>query len=78
MNDLQKSRITAFLNDELTAKAVYEVLLQSFLKTRTGVSVHELAAAKLAIDYLREGWKELERNVLEEQKEEKDINNIGL
>ena len=42
------------------SKAVYDVLLKSFLNGKTSGGVHELAAKSLAVDYLREGFKSLD------------------
>lgn len=56
-----KARIVRFLNDEQTSSTIRAVLEESFLKPR-GHDVHILAASKLAIDYLREGWKEMDKS----------------
>lgn len=60
MNPEEKARIARFLNDEPTVQSVRSILEETFLKPR-GNDVHYLAAAKLAFDYLREGFKEMEK-----------------
>lgn len=60
MNDTQKAKISRFLADKVMSEAVYDVLRESFLKDKTR-DIHVLAASRLALDLLRDGWKELER-----------------
>lgn len=78
LDDTQQSKVKVFLKDRVMAEAVRKVLLASFLKPRGDKDVHTLAAAKIAIDLLDEGFKELDR--LKDPKEEPGTNpmNIGL
>lgn len=78
MNDVQKAKITKFVSDTVMSDAVYDVLLKGFLKERPNQDVHSLAASRLAIDFLNQSWKELERYSTEQQKEEKEVGNVGL
>lgn len=76
MNLETKARIARFLNDEATAKAVYSVLLDTFLRDKN-TDVHMLAAGRLAVDYLQRGWKELEKCQVE-RKESREQFNPGV
>ena len=79
MNEKEKQgRIARFLEDKNTANLVKEVLLSVFLKPREKSDVQTLAAERLSINLLHEGWKELERykSSLEEKPEE--LKQIGM
>jgi len=60
---------------------VREVLVSSFLRKR-GISVetdvHVLAAARLAIDFLEDGWRELEKHRISDGADASPTSNIGL
>ena len=68
LDETQKSKIARFINDRLMADAVYQVILDTFLKEKS-TDVHALAAERLAINLLRKSWKELE--VMKSSQEEK-------
>lgn len=61
MNETGKDKLKRFTNDIIMSEAVYEVLLQSFLKPKKSADVHEKAASFIAIEMLQSAWKELER-----------------
>ena len=61
MDAAKKERVARFLNDVMLSETIYNVLLQSFLKPRARQDVQLFAAARLAIDLLEEGWKDLNR-----------------
>lgn len=48
------------MNDKVMSTAVYNALLDSFLKEKPAQDVQVLAASRLAIDYLKQGFKDLE------------------
>lgn len=78
MNDFEKNKIIKFANDTQMLDVVYKVLLDSFLKDRPQQDVYVLAASRLAIDFLKQGWKEIEKYKEENQEESKTVGNIGL
>ncbi len=78
MNDFQKGKIIAFANDKLLLDTVYSVLLDSFLKERPNQDIHILAASRLAVDYLKQGWKELEGYATKSKDIVDKSGNVGL
>lgn len=66
------------MNDEVMSDAVYMVVLDAFLKTRSNQDVYTLAAARLSVDYLRDGWKELKKYQDEKEVEERNTTNRAL
>ena len=73
----KKAKIARFINDRLMAETIYDIFLQSFLKTKDR-DVHNLAASMIAIEHLNEAWKELEKLKNEQDSEEKGRKQIGL
>ena len=59
-DELKTAKIQQFLNNEAMAEAVREVLIDSFL-SGTSKDVNYLAASRIAIDLLRDAWKDLGR-----------------
>ncbi len=78
MNPTQKEKINRFLMDKTMAVSVYEVLLQSFLKPKPHGDVHILAASRVAIDLLQEGWRELEKYREKTDGVVESVGNVGL
>ena len=78
MDDVKNNKIQKFINDKAMSDAVYETLLASFLRGKPSSDVYLLAASRLAVDFLTQGWKELER--LKEANSDKSTpsGNIGL
>lgn len=67
MNKARQEKIRRFVDDVVMNEAVYEVLLHSFLKEQPDKNVQTLAASRIAIDLLNDGFKELNRyKVIEE------------
>jgi len=58
---MNEEKLKRFVADRAMYDAVYEVLLDTFIKTRAKVDVHALAAERLAINLLGDAWKELEK-----------------
>jgi len=78
MNDAQIAKVKQFMNDSIMSEVIYNSLMDSFLKERPQQDVHTLAASRLSIDFLKQGWKELEKYTAEHEKEEKVMGNVGL
>lgn len=78
MDERQKSKIISFLNDKTMSEAVYELLLEVFLKPPKDRDVQNLAASMIAIERLNEGFKELNRIKNEQKEEGKRTLQVGL
>jgi protein involved in sex pheromone biosynthesis len=78
MNETEKNKIKRFLDDDVTQKAVYNTLLRTFLKPRDRGDVQMLAASRIAIDLLEEGWKELHKVSHQVNKEPREVKQVGL
>lgn len=76
MNKAEQEKIKKFILDETLQKAVYNSLLDSFLKPRSG-DVYTLAASRIAIDLLQEAWGKMKR-VSSEIEQMKTGQNPGL
>jgi len=61
MDKTKQEKIKRFLDDRIMSDAVYGVLLDTFLSEKVEQDVNILAASRLAVTFLKEGWKELER-----------------
>ena len=78
MDATQQEKIKRFMNDTAMSKAVHNVLIKSFLKPSGSKDVQFLAASRIAIDLLGEAWKDLKKSQDQEQKEARDIEQVGL
>ena len=56
-----------FIRDKAVSDAVYDLLLEIFLKPNDKSDVYSLAAERKAINLLQEAWKELEKYKTEEE-----------
>jgi len=65
LNETEKAKVQRFMMDAVLSSAVYDVLLQSFLKKRGDESTEMKAARFIATELLEEGWKNLDRYKLE-------------
>lgn len=70
MNKAKIEKIKKFIADKAMAEAVKGVLMESFLKVQGPRDIHVIAAERLAIDNLREGFKDLEIATKDNKKEE--------
>lgn len=77
-DELKKQKIKQFLNDKLMSVSVKEVLRESFLKARGERDVYKLASERMAIDLLEEGFKDLSKIALKEEKSQKISEQPGL
>lgn len=78
MNEIKQNKLKKFVADEVMVSAVYEVLLEAFLGGKAPTDVHVLAASRLAVDFLKQGWKELDKYALDEESEKSKVVQIGL
>lgn len=76
MSQHNANLIYRFIADPAMSEEVKNVLLESFMKKRTG-DVNMKAAQMMAIDLLQEGWKELERYKTQ-QNEAKISRQVGI
>ena len=76
--EIRKNKIKSFISDSVMSDSVYQVILNSFLAERQNQDVHVLAASRLSIDFLKQGWKDLERFKNVEVNKGKSVDNIGL
>jgi len=80
MDDLTKDKLIKFANDKVMNQAVFNILLNTFIKPkpRAEVGVGGLAAARIAINLLTEAWKEVDKYyAINEEKADKP-KQIGL
>lgn len=78
LNETEKNKLARFIDDEIMYNTVRKVLLDSFMKKRKDDDVYKLAAARIAIDLLHDGLKEVANEARKTQKEEKGSKNIAL
>lgn len=78
MEEQKKAKLQHFANDKPLNQAVYDVLLGAFLKEKSQYDVYTLAAERLAVDFLKKAWKEIEAYRLDNKTDEKASVNIGL
>lgn len=77
MNDTQNEKVKRFINDKVMSDAVYELILASFLKKKSG-DTSLLAASMLAVHNLSDAWKELELYRGDVDKENPTTSNVGM
>lgn len=75
---MKDEKLKQFCNDVHMYETVHAVLLQSFLKTVPRDSIHELAAARIAIDLLEDGFREIKKYQNQKSGEPKALAQIGL
>ena len=71
-------KLRQFINDETLSSAVFNVLMEEFIRPRRIPDTNYLAASRIAIDQLQEAWKVLKNYKNEKSKEGLTIKNIGL
>lgn len=76
--ELKKEKLGRFLTDTIMVKCVYDVLIASFLKPHPLCDVNLLAASRLAIDLLQEGWEDLEKFTLKAPEQMDTQRNVGM
>ena len=75
---MNEEKLRRFINDIGMSNAVYNVLLESFLKESKEKDVNTLAASRIAIDLLRQGWKDLDKFKQIKEVDSREGENIGL
>lgn len=78
IDDVQRAKIEYFLNDRVMASAVFGVIKGSFLKKKGQRDVQMLAAERLAVDLLEDGWQELQKYQYVNQEKDQKGQQIGL
>jgi len=78
LNQTQKQKIKGFIADKTMSNAVKEVLRESYMKKSGATDVNTLAAERIAINLLEEGFRELKKHSNETERDEKVANQIGL
>jgi hypothetical protein len=78
MNDTQKKKIARFMSDEVMSGAVLEVLRETYLKKSPDRDVQNLAAQRIAIELLNDGWRELKKFKTEQEHEKTPGGNMAL
>lgn len=80
MNDLQLEKLKRFANDSDVCTAVYKLLENALLKpiVWSQVDVNILASQRIAVDVLKEAWKELDKYKSKSPVEQKEGKQIAL
>ena len=78
LNQQQQAKLKQFMADKEMSKTVYDMLLASFLKPDKEMGVQELAAARLAVNYLNDAWRELDKQKAKVEVEKNIISQPGL
>lgn len=77
MEELKRNKLVTFANDPQMMMAVYDVLLNNFLKEKSQHEVYVAAAERIAVDCLKKAWRELE-NYKAKSDEGKVVGMVGL
>lgn len=75
LNDTEKSKLILLSGDKTTLDGLKKLFLSEFLQRKISSGVHELAAAKLAVELLEDGFRKLE-NFKEKEKEKIEHENV--
>jgi hypothetical protein len=78
MTNQELEKIKRFMNDPILSAAVKNSLQATFMRSRPEKEVYYLAAKTLALEFLEDAWRELEKHRQVAQKEEKKEGQIGL
>ncbi len=78
MNEHEKQKIQNFLNDKVMSQAVYNAIREEFLSDNIKNDVQVLAASRLAVGFLKEAFKRMERFKKEDKPEQESESNVGL
>ncbi len=74
----KKAKIDRFLKDERMAEVVRQELLESFMGSDLSEDVQVLAASRIAINLLREAWKNLEKYRSDDSRDKSSPRQVGL
>ena len=78
MDSLKQEKIQRFLSDRVMCEAVYDVLLQAFLKKRPDADINIIASSMLAVYSLDDAWKELGKFRSVGTTQKKELDQVGL
>ena len=78
LNPTEKQKIKSFLADKVMSNAVKSVLMDSFLKNSKNTDVQTLAAERIALNLLDEGFKELNKYANKTERTEKKVGQFAL
>lgn len=78
MNDYELDKIQKFANDDLMSKTVFKFLLESYIQDKPSQDVYVLAASRLAINLLKQGFKDMEKFKVNTEEVSKVMKNIGV
>lgn len=78
MNQTQIEKLKRFIHDPVMSNAVYQTLLGTFLSDDISKDVYVLAASRLAVKFLNEGWKRLEKYKIATDETMDKSSNVGL
>lgn len=78
MEELKRQKLINFANDPAMMEAVYDILLNNFLKEKSQYEVYTAAAERIAVDFLKKAWRELDGYRVSNKNEEKVNVNVGL
>lgn len=78
MDQTKQEKINRFLGDRVMSAAVYEVLLEAFLKKKQGADINVIAASMLAVYALDDAWKELAKYTTAPAAQKKELDQVGL
>lgn len=78
LSDVEKEKIRQFMLDETLANAVNKAITKNFLAIPANATVNELAASRLAIDYLNKAWRDLQRCADEKSVKGRELENNAV
>jgi len=77
MDKTKQEKVARFLDDKVMSEAVYGIMLESFLKPKQK-DVQYLAASMIAVESLKDAWKEMEKFKIIRDEEVKRNYQVGL
>lgn len=78
MKDFEQEKIRQFIHDEVMNNAVFTLIQNTFLRKKGNRDVNTLAAERLAIEFLDDAWKEMEKLKVGETSTSQHVDNVGL
>ena len=78
MDETQKNKIQQFINDDMMFKVILEFLTNSFLNRRGQRDIQIMAAERMAIELLDDGFRELEKFKFGGEEEKVEKRQVGL
>lgn len=78
LEKIQVEKVKRFISDKVLAKTIQDILTESFLRPRGSRDIHIMAAERISVELLKEGFRELEFIAKNEDKEEKKLSQVGL